>query len=401
MRLTETSVDAGAQVTAAGLVSPRLHGRVWIVSRCAWTLHNFRLGLMREMQDRGIAVISMGAGGDGFDSKLRQAKVAFAELPVDKRGINPFADVRLFWRLLRKMRNQRPALVHLFTIKPVIYGGLAARLAGVPIIATVTGLGHVFTSGSKPLRLGVEWLYQVALKHADVVFFQNADDQGLFIQRGLVPACKTRLVPGSGVDIERFGFIEPEKAARPPVFLMVARLIREKGVVEYLKAAGRLRHQFPGVKCLLVGAPDERNPSALSVAEIEKLTKEAGVEWNGAADDVRPWIAKADVVVLPSYREGIPRSMLEAAAMGRALITTDTVGCREAVDPEVNGLLIPVKSVDALVNAMKQLVEKPALIAKFGVASREKVVREFDERIVIERTLEAYKELGVCGEIQQ
>jgi glycosyltransferase involved in cell wall biosynthesis len=355
---------------------------------------------MRGIQARGLQVIAMGGDGDGFESKLRECGVIFGLLPIDKRGLNPLADLRLLWELFRRMRRRQPALVHLFTIKPVIYGGIAARLTGIPVVATVTGLGHAFTSGNVFLRRLVEFLYRVALKRAKIVFFQNSDDKELFIGRGLVRPEQARLTPGSGVDIQRFGFVESQAPASAPVFLMVARLIREKGVVEYLKAAGRLRQEHPHIRCLLVGAPDQRNPSALSASEIEQLVKVTGVEWQGATDDVRPWLSQADVVILPSYREGVPRSLLEAAAMGRALIATDAIGCREVVDPEVNGLLVPVRDVGALVSAMKRFVENPELIARFGAEGRKKVMREFDERHVIDLTLEAYRQVGIYMEVE-
>lgn len=381
--------------------SHRETGCVWIVSRCSWTLYNFRLGLIRGLQSQNIPTLTMGAKRNGFEGKLRDTGVSFEELPVAGRGINPLMDLRLLTRLFYLMRRRRPALVHLFTIKPVIYGGLAARFTGVPAIVTVTGLGYVFTSGNRLLRLVIEWLYRRALKHVKVVFFQNADDKELFIQRHLVSPGQAQLVPGSGVDLKRFEFVEPRKAASTVVFLMVARLIREKGVLEYLAAAKRVCDDNKNVRCLLIGAPDEVNPTSLSAVDIERLTKLAGVKWVGAVEDVRPCIAQADVVILPSYREGIPRSLLEAAAMGRALITSDAVGCREVVDQEVNGLLVPPRDVDALVGAMRRFVQEPNLIVKFGVASREKAVREFDERIVINRTLEAYRELGIDLGIQQ
>jgi glycosyltransferase involved in cell wall biosynthesis len=366
----------------------------WIISRCAWTLYNFRAGLMRAAREQGLRVVGMGADGDGFDAKIRGTGISFEPLPVDKRGINPVADLKLFVEFYRRMRKRRPALVHLFTIKPVIYGGLAARLAGVPVVVTVTGLGYAFTSANVLLRRIVEFLYRAALRKVPTVFFLNDEDRQLFLHRGLVEESQAKLLPGEGVDTGAFGFIEPKKAGSP-VFLMAARLIREKGVEEYIEAARRLRAAQSGIRFILLGAPDERNPTALTQAEIERLTRAAGVEWPGAVDDVHPWLARADVVVLPSYREGVPRSLLEAASMGRALITTDAVGCREVVDPEVNGLLVPVKDIDALVVAMRRFIEKPELVASFGTASREKVVREFDERIVIEKTLRAYGDAGM------
>lgn len=371
--------------------------RVWIISRCAWTLYNFRLGVLHAAQQVGMQVSALGAGGDGFEESLQKAGIDFQHLPVDRKGLSPLADLRLFWHLCRRLRRERPKLVHLFTIKPVIYGGLATRLTKVPAIATITGLGYVFTSGRPSLRRVTEVLYKISLRKVQTVFFQNGEDRTYFVDRGIVRAQQARLVLGSGVDTQRF-CPPPEHDFAQPIFLMVARLIREKGVLEYIEAAERLRKAWPKVRCLLVGAPDTRNPTAVSVDIIQHAVDAGSIEWSGAAKDVRPWLARSDVVVLPSYREGLPRSLLEAAAMARAIITTDTTGCRDVVTDGVNGLLVPVRDVDALTTAMLCFVEEPTLAKRFGEAGRERVLREFDERFVIEKTLAAYREAGISFE---
>lgn len=367
---------------------------VWVVSRCAWTLYNFRLGLLRAVSAAGGHVVALGAEGDGFENRLQDLGIDFQSIPVDRQAFTPFTDLALFWRLWLRLRRERPELVHLFTIKPVVYGGFAARLARVRTIATITGLGYVFTTGHPLLRLVAELLYRLSLRNAHTVFFQNQDDCRFFLKRRIVRQRQARLVSGSGVDTRRF--VPPLKTESvPPVFLMIARLIREKGVLEYIEAAALVRKVRQNVRCLLVGAPDPRNPTAIPVENIHSAVASGNIEWSGATNDVRPWIAQADVVVLPSYREGMPRSLLEAAAMARAIIATDVAGCREVVADEVNGLLVPARDVDALVAAMLRFVEEPNLARRYGMAGRERAVGEFDEGRVIAKTLAAYKDAGV------
>jgi glycosyltransferase involved in cell wall biosynthesis len=369
--------------------------KIILVSRCAWTLYNFRAGLMRALRQRGHTVVAGGAAGDGFEPKIEALGVPFVPLPVDKKGVNPRADVALFWTLYRWYRRERPDVVHHFTIKPVIYGSIAARLAGVPrIVNTITGLGYVFTEEHVTwLRRLVEWQYHIALACAHFTFFQNQDDQRVFLTHHLVKPAKTGLLPGSGVDCQAFmpcpGM--PLASSKPLTFLMVARLLRDKGVYEFVEAAQMVKADFPQIKCLLLGRRDERNPTVVSKKDLDLWQSEGVTNWLGEVTDVRPLIAQADVVVLPSYyREGIPRSLLEAAAMGKPLITTDAVGCREVVDDGVNGLLVPVRDANALAQAMRYMIAFPAVRERMGKAGREKMEREFDERFVLEKTLQLY-----------
>jgi glycosyltransferase involved in cell wall biosynthesis len=372
--------------------------KILLVSRCAWTLYNFRAGLMRALLDRGDDVAGGGAAGDGYEAKVEALGVPFHPLPVDKKGVNPLADLRLLWQLYRWYRKERPDVVHHFTIKPVIYGSIAARLARVPrIINTVTGLGYVFTDSCKPwLRRLVEGLYSCALRAAHFTFFLNREDQQLLTERGIAKPGKTALLPGSGVDLARFS---PHLSRGSTNFLMVARLLRDKGVHEFVEAARLVRQRRPEARFQLLGGRDERNPAAVSQAEVDSW--QAEIECLGEVEDVRPFIAEADVVVLPSYyREGVPRSLLEAAAMAKPIITTDAVGCREVVDDGINGLLVPVKDAEALARAMIWMIENPEVCQRMGKAGREKVEREFDEQFVVEKTLNIY-EKAVLREFPQ
>lgn len=366
---------------------------VILVSRCAWTLYNFRSGLIRELIQKGHTVVGAGAGGDGFDAKLSQLGIRFEPLPIDRQAINPFADLRLLARLYRFYRAERPDVVHHFTIKPVIYGSLAAWLAGVPtIVNTVTGLGCVFIEERLAwLRRFVEWQYRLALRCGSFTFFQNADDLNLFCSRRLVRRDRAWLLPGSGVDCEAFA---PRPTAAAPArkvrFLLVARLLREKGVYEFVEAARRVSSNYPHTEFHLLGRRDERNPSVVPADQIARWEADGLVTWLGETEDVRPIVAEADVVVLPSYREGAPRALLEAAAMSKPLIATDTVGCREVVEHGVNGWLVPIKDPSALADAMRRFVIDPNLARRMGQASRAKVQREFDERFVIQEIVRIY-----------
>jgi glycosyltransferase involved in cell wall biosynthesis len=366
--------------------------KILLVSRCAWTLYNFRSGLMRALKGRGHIVMGGGAAGDGFEARVEELGVSFTGLPVDKRGINPWADLRLFWALYRWYTGQKPDIVHHFTSKPVIYGSVAARLAKVPrIVNTITGLGSVFT-GQKTtwLRRLVELMYRFSMRFAHVTFFQNQEDLHFFLSRGLVRAGRARLLPGSGIDCKRF-VPEPRNGC-PFTFLMVARLLKDKGVYQFVEAARLTKRRFPETRFQLLGGRDIRNPTVVPEADLLKWQSQQVVTWLGEVEDVRPVIARADVLVLPShYREGVPRSLLEGAAMGKPLIATDSTGCREVVEHEVNGLLVPVKDAAALADAMAWMLENSEKRVLMGKAGRRKAEEEFDESIVLEQTLKVYE----------
>jgi glycosyltransferase involved in cell wall biosynthesis len=367
--------------------------RVSVLSRCSRTLFTFRRGLIRGALAAGHQVTALGAGGDGYDRKLVEEGIDFHHLPIEFRSLSPWADLRLVATLYRYFRRTRPDVCHAFTIKPAIFGTLAAALARVPVrVVTITGLGYAFTSAGGLLRAGVEFLYRLALGRAHVVFFQNPTDRQLFVERGLVAEERTRLVAGSGVDTTRFQVLPlPSAAGTAPVFLMIGRLLRDKGVLEYLEAARRVRARIPGARCLLLGGEDLRNPSRLTAEELGKLRASRDVELLAEVDDVRPVIARADVVVLPSYREGLPRSLLEGGAMGRALIATDVPGCRDVVVQERNGLLVPRADSEALAAAMIRLGENHVSIAAMGAAARADIEARFDEQRVIDNTLATYQ----------
>jgi glycosyltransferase involved in cell wall biosynthesis len=369
--------------------------KIILVSRCAWTLYNFRAGMMRALKKAEYTVLGGGSGGDGYEPKIAALGISFKQLPVKKRGMNPFADLKLFFRLWRWYRSERPDIVHHFTIKPVIYGSMAARLAGVPkIVNTVTGLGYVFTGNNVALsRILVRQMFRAGLKCADFTFFQNSDDRQYLVGES-ARWCKADVLPGSGVDCDRFVPASiPAVADKTAVtFLLVARMLKDKGLYEFVQAAQAVRQTVSQARFQLLGDRDDSNPNVIPRMDLARWQQEGILEWFGAVEDVRPFLAAADVVVLPSYyREGVPRSLLEAAAMGKPIITTDAVGCREAVDHRKTGLLVPAKDVAALVQAMEWMLEHREQRLKMGMAGRRKVEKQFDEQVVIDRIMREYK----------
>jgi glycosyltransferase involved in cell wall biosynthesis len=355
-------------------------------------LYIFRRSLIADASKSGAEVIALGAGGDGFEQRLAGSGIRFEHIPVAVRSLDLLADLRLMTCLVMKFRQNRPDVVHSFTVKPAIFATIAAWLAGVPRrIVTITGLGHAFTTAGPLVRSVVTILYRIALARAHVVFFQNRDDRDFFVGRGIVRRSVARMVPGSGVDVDRFSPRPlPCEASGAPRFLMIARLLREKGVREFIGAAQRVKIEHPRVSFMLLGGSDPRNPSSLSEDEIQALRSSTDVEWVDEVTDVRPFIAAADVMVLPSYREGLPRTLLEGAAMGRALVATDAPGCREIVIPGETGYLVRIGDPASLARAMTRLCESPLEIAAMGRRARHLVETCYDERLVNRTCLHAY-----------
>lgn len=363
--------------------------RVLIALNTAWNLVNFRAGLIRALVAQGFEVVAV-APRDAHADQLAALGARFVALPMDNGGTNPLRDLQLWWRFRRLLKAERPDVFLGYTVKPNVYGSLAAHSLRIPVVNNIAGLGAVFISQSPVTRL-VRGLYRLALKRSAHVFFQNPDDQRLFIDGGLVDAAVTSLVPGSGIDLDRF--VPAPDNGRPGdemCFLLIARMLWDKGVGEYVEAARILKQRYPKLRFALLGFLDVRNPAAISREQVDAWVAEGVVEYWGTSDDVRPDIARADCVVLPSYREGTPRTLLEAAAMARPLVTTDAVGCREVVDDGINGYLCEVRSAGSLATAMERLVcLSPGQRTAMGAAGRHKMVSLFDERLVIRAYLQA------------
>jgi glycosyltransferase involved in cell wall biosynthesis len=363
-----------------------------------WYLYNFRRALALALQRAGYDVLLISPPGP-YGEKLRDLGLRWESLPMQRRSLNPLRELALLWHLVRLLRRERPALVHGFTIKCAVYGSLAARLAGIPArVNAVAGMGYVFTSSqwkARLLRPVVRSLLRLALGGRDArLILQNADDVELFRQAGLVDPAHVRLIRGSGVNCAQFAGISPQAPADGcPRMLLASRLLWDKGIAEYVGAIRQLRKQGRTFRALLAGTPDPGNPAAVPEATIRGWVDEGLLTWLGHVDDMAGLLGSVDIVVLPSYREGLPRTLVEAAACGLPLITTDVPGCREVVCDGVDGLLVPMANSDALAQAMARLQDDPAFARQLGDAARRKARAQFDERIVVERTLAVYAEL--------
>jgi glycosyltransferase involved in cell wall biosynthesis len=324
-------------------------------------------------------------------SELRALGVKTHDISMQRTGMNPFSDLLALFSIWKLMRRVKPDYFLGYTIKPVIYGNLAALLARVPNrFALITGLGFAFIGeegGTRSkIRALVQGLYRFALKNVNTVFFQNPDDEKLFRElRILSSKVDSRVVNGSGVDVSQFE-VAPLDLNKPVSFLLIARLLGDKGVREYVSAAAEIKKSFPSVAFGLVGWIDE-NPDSITQTELDSWVTAGTVNFLGRLSDVRPAINECSVYVLPSYREGTPRTVLEAMAMGRAVITTDSPGCRETVVDGDNGYLVPIKDSNSLATAMLQFIENPELIIEMGLRSRIIAEEKYDVHKVNEQML--------------
>jgi len=345
---------------------------------------------MRALKSEGFEVVAV-APEDNFSKRFIEEDIRFIPINLKRGGRNPLTELILILKLYEIYKKEKPSLVIHYTIKPNIYGNIASRLAKTKSISVVTGLGSLFVSKSV-LQEMVSFLYRFSFKFCDRVFFLNSDDRNYFINRGIVQPEKTVLIKGEGIDT---GYFSKEKCLNIPeednniVFLLISRMIRDKGIWEFVESARIVKRIYPSTNFWLLGPVDKENPSGITIETIRGWEEEGLVSYLGVADDVRPLICKSDVVVLPSYREGIPRSLLEAMSMEKPIITTDSIGCRDVVEDGKNGFLVPVKNPEALADAMIKMIEmtkeEREEMGKYG---RNKVLREFDEKIIIRVYLE-------------
>ncbi len=372
--------------------------KIVIALNTAWNLLNFRAGLIRALVAQGYEVVAV-APDDAYSARLSELGCRFVALPMDNQGTHPLRDLLLTFRFWQLLRRERPVVFLGYTVKPNIYGSLAAGMLGIPVVNNIAGLGAVFIKDGWLVGL-VRGLYRLALRRSAKVFFQNGDDRDLFVKAGLVQLSQADLLPGSGIDLTRFSAGTYGLHSRPDAeqgkfrFLLIARMLRDKGVAEYVAAAKLLRTRWPNVDFYLLGFLDVQNPAAISTEEMNAWVAEGYVRYLGVSDDVRSEIATADCIVLPSYREGTPRTLLEAAAMAKPIITTDAVGCREVVDDGVNGYLCKVRDAEDLAAKMDRMLglsmdERAAM----GRAGRKKMEAQFDEKIVIAMYLQVVAEL--------
>lgn len=368
-----------------------LNKKIIITLNTAWNLVNFRAGLIRAMVAAGYEVVAV-APPDNYAPRLAELGCRYVPLSMDNKGTHPGRDLLLFWRFLRLMHKERPAAYLGYTVKPNIYGSLAAHLSAVPVINNIAGLGSVFIREGWLTRL-VRGLYRLALSRSVKIFFQNDEDRALFVSGKLVSDAITDRLPGSGIDLDHFVPISlPNKKTLR--FLLIARMLWDKGVGEFVEAARVLKGQGLNAEFCLLGFLDVQNPAAISRSQMDEWMEEGVICYLGASDNVAEEIALADCVVLPSYREGVPRTLLEAAAMARPLVTTDSVGCRDVVDDGINGYLCQPRDAADLANKISKIVAlSHAERTAMGLRGRKKMEQEFDERIVIDKYLLAIKKV--------
>lgn len=390
--------DSSTATHASGSTSGRPAGthehaaaaklRIALVCNTAWAIYTYRQGLIRTLVAAGVEVVVLAPRDRTFEP-LAAMGCRCIELPVASKGTNPLHDLRTLAALYRHYRTIRPNVVFHYTIKPNIYGSIAAKLAGVPSVAVTTGLGYVFIQESRAAQIARR-LYRFAFRFPREVWFLNRDDKAAFVERNLlVHPERARLLHGEGVDLDQFAFT-PLAARTDFVFVLIGRLLWDKGVGEYVEAARQLKARYPHVRFQLLGPAGVDNPSAITHEEVAAWQREGVIEYLGEAHDVRPFIAAADCVVLPSYREGVPRTLMEAGAMGRPIVATDVPGCREVVAEGVNGFLCEARSAASLATRLAQMIELDIDARRaMGERGRQKVAAEFDERVVVER----YKDL--------
>ncbi len=374
------------------LIEPAAALRIALVCNTAFAIYQYRQGLIRTLVARGVEVTVI-APRDRTTPLLEQMGCRCIELHVASKGTNPRDDLRTMLSLYRLYRSIRPHVVFHYTIKPNIYGSIAAKLAGVDSVAVTTGLGYVFIQKSRAARIA-KLLYRFAFRFPREIWFLNQDDEAAFHEQKLLAHPeRARLLHGEGVDLDQFAFTPMqnrqngyENQQRAISFVLIGRLLWDKGVGEYVEAARRLRATYPHARFQLLGPVGVDNPSAISQAEVDAWVREGVIEYLGEAHDVRPLIAAADCVVLPSYREGVPRTLMEASAMGRPIVATDVPGCREVVADGVNGLLCEARNVDSLASKLARMLEMSDDERRaMGERGRAKVAQEFDERVVVER----------------
>ena len=366
--------------------------KVMLVVNSAWNVVNFRSGLIRALVATGYTVVVV-APYDQHAVKIEGLGCRYLPLSMDNKGMNPWRDLKLMARLFLLMRLERPDIFLGYTVKPNIYGSLAAHVLKIPAINNIAGLGTVFIQEGMLSRM-VKIMYRIALYRSVRVFFQNDDDRLLFTTQRLVPNRSCDILPGSGVDLLKF---RPVALPSRPLlrFLLVARVLWDKGIGEYVKAAELLQRRGIKAECCLLGFIDVQNPTAISKDQIVAWTEKGFVSYLGATDDVAEEIARADCVVLPSYREGTPRALLEAAAMARPIVASNATGCREVVEDGVNGYLCRPRDPHDLAEKMERMVKLSRTDREaMGLRGRQKIERQFDEQFVIRKYLNILEQTG-------
>ncbi len=364
--------------------------KVAIVLNTSWNIYNFRMNFVNALVKKGYEVHTI-APEDPYTRYLQKAGCHHHAVRMDSRGINPIKDFALILELRGIYKKISPDIILHYTIKPNIYGSIAAAMLGIPTVNNVCGLGTVFLRQNVLSKIAI-LLYRWSFRFPKKVFFQNPDDRDLFVTKGLVPASVADLLPGSGIDLKRFT-PSPFSRNNKFTFLLISRLITDKGILEYVEAVKRMKAQGLDARFLVLGAKDPKHRRGISEDTVQGWIDSKTIEYLGTAEDVRPFIQAADCIVLPSYREGTPHTLLEAASCGKPIIATDVPGCHQVVENNYNGLLCKLRDPQDLAESMikMSLLDDTALL-RFGLNGRQKMEREFDESIVITKYLEAISE---------
>lgn len=377
----KTSVQTGMPLT------------IVLSANSCWNLLNFRGALLTGLDRAGYRLIAL-VPPDQYADELRRRGFEVYPLPIARSGMNPLADAVVLLRYVRVLRALRPAAYCGFTIKPNVYGAIAARLTGVPAINNVTGLGTMFLSTSLMWRFA-RVLYRAAFKASRVVFLHNEEDLGIFLDQRIIRAEQGRVIPGSGVNLEHFKPHPGPGIDETLRFLFIGRAIRDKGIAEFVDAARQLRSRMPHARFQVLGNPDPQNSTSVSRGMFQSWIDEGVIEHLGEHADVRPFILSATAIVLPSYREGMSRALLEAAAMGKPLIGSDVPGSRELVEEGVTGALCEARDAASLAAAMERIGRMPAgKLRDIGMAARARVEHGFSEGLVVQAYLEALGEVS-------
>ena len=353
--------------------------KIIVLSSHTASLFWFRMDMMQDFIKNGHEVVAVGSEAEeAWTERFKQNNITYRQIFVERNGLNPFQDIRTFLSIYKVIKQEEPERIFVYQAKTIIYGSIAAKLRGLTeVYPLVAGLGSVFRgNGFKNviIKKMMKLQYKLACYCSKKVFFQNNDDKNEFIHNGLILENKTVMINGSGVNLEKFVSTQlPDK----PAFLYIGRLIKDKGIVEYLEACKLVKENQVEARCLLVG-PFDTNPSSLQPEELQVYLDQGIVEYYGEQNDVRPFIAQCSTYVLPSYHEGTPKTVLEAMAMGRAIITSDAPGCRETVDNGINGYLVAVKDINALAQKMIFLAGNLDINRKMGLQSSKLAREKYD-----------------------
>jgi len=372
-----------------------LKNKIIITANSSWNIYNFRKGIVTELIDNGFDVVVV-SPKDKYVDTLIELGCKYININISNRGINPLKDLYLIFQYLKIFKQVKPDVILTYTVKPNIYGSIAATVFSIPFVNNISGLGTAFIKGGTLEKI-VSFLYKVSLRGSRLVFFQNNDDKKLFLRKKLVNKRQVDTLPGSGVNLEYYQLSNSNinnKYKDKFVFLLVARLIWDKGIQEYVDAAKLIKKDCPKVKFHILGFLDVDNQTAVLKSDIDIWVQEDVIEYLGSADDVRDYIHKSDCVVLPSYREGLPKTLLEASAMGKPIITTNVEGCREVVDDGINGYLCNVRDADDLAKKMKIILSMDYKdVVKMGLEGRKKMEIKFDEKIVIDKYMSIVRQI--------